>query len=369
MSDLFDEIPEEIIDKEEQNAEKAKRIEIEKKELLNRVVSGNIEDIKDRVAFILNTSNDARNSDIDLAWAFWKSFESDILSGNTVSKEQLKNLTKQSSLSRIRAKIQNEYKLFQADDIVKQYRGVLEKEKKKEAVEDKPKGIGIYSVFIDETGKNQDFLSVGSLWALEGNIKSVLATLELKKWKTERNIDFEFHFSELSKHRILDYKDFFIKFLSLFPTVGFKIIVVNNKGFKTTESAIVDLTYHLLNKGIDHENESGRATLPRILQVWIDEEETGSDKIKLENIKERITSQNKTGLHLGDFQAVSSKDNFSIQAVDLFTGSINRKLHNSNGTNFKDEFADFILNSLGFDINEIDKENGIIDNSKVFDLK
>ena len=54
----------------------------------------------------------------------------------------------QPSLSRIRAKIQNEYKLFQADDTVKRFRGMLEDDKRVEAIEDKPTGIGQYSVIL-----------------------------------------------------------------------------------------------------------------------------------------------------------------------------------------------------------------------------
>jgi hypothetical protein len=63
---------EEAIELDEKAIAKLKRIETEKKELLNRVMSGNIENLKDKVAAILNMSVDARNSDIDLAWAYWQ---------------------------------------------------------------------------------------------------------------------------------------------------------------------------------------------------------------------------------------------------------------------------------------------------------
>jgi hypothetical protein len=155
----------------------------------------------------------------------------------------------------------------------------------------------------------------------------------------------------------------------LHPEVGFKVIVINNKGLANKNSAIVDLTYHLLIKGIHHENETGRAVLPRVLQVWLDEEETGSDQLKIENIKERIEGQKVNGLYFGDFQAVSSKDNFFIQIVDLFTGSINRKLNTPNGEGPKDEFANFVLAAINFDVNSIDRNNAEIDNSTVFNLR
>lgn len=353
----------------EQDQAKLQKIEASKKELLSRVVSGNIYNIRDRVAFILNNFVDARNSDIDLAWEYWQNFESDKFNGHITSREQLRSLTKINSLTRVRAKIQNEYKLYEADVTVKRFRGVLEEDKKAIAVEDKPSGVGVYSVYIDETGKTQDFLSVGSVWILEGGSSNVLASLDLHKWKKDNNIDYEFHFAQINKTRHYQFKEFFNKFLSLHPAIGFKIIVINNKGLQNKNAAITDLTYHLLIKGVIHEHETRRAPLPRVLQVWLDEEEKGSDSLKIENIKERINSQKIEGLHLGDLQAISSKDNFYIQIIDLFTGAINRKLNSPSGSNVKDEFADFVLNTLKFDISLIDKENKQSDNSTVFNLK
>lgn len=74
------------------------------------------------------------------------------------------------------------------------------------------------------------------------------------------------------------------------------------------------------------------------------------------------------GLYLGEFVSASSKESFYLQIVDLFTAAINRKLHNPIDTNVKDEFANFILNTLGFDITKINKQNTNIDNSTLFNL-
>jgi hypothetical protein len=352
---------------EELDQAKLERIEKEKKELLNRAVSGNIHSLRDRVAYILNNSLDARNSDIDLAWSFWTAFERDKFVGDSITKDEMKALTRINSLSRERAKIQNEYKLFEADYAVKKFRGVLQEDKKNQAVADKPSGIGVYSVYIDETGKTQEYLSVGSLWVLEGG--GGMSYLNLSDWKKKNDIKYEFHFSEVNKRSLPYFKEFFTRFLSLHPAVSFKLIVVNNKGFADKNAAITDLTYHLLSKGVEHENATGRAPLPRVLQVWIDEEEAGSDKLKIENIKERINGQKIDGLYTGDFYAVSSEGNFYIQIIDLFTGAINRKLHNPDSTNVKDELADFILGTLDFDVSDVDKDNSQVDHSTVFNLK
>lgn len=191
--------------------------------------------------------------------------------------------------------------------------------------------------------------------------------MEITAWKKQREINYEFHFTKLTKHTLPDYKKFFEMFLSLFPEVSFKLIVINKKGIADQGKAIVDLTYHLLAKGIFHENETGRAPLPRRLQVSLDEEEKGSDSLKLENIKERLTSQKIQGLHLGLFEAIPSSGNYFIQIVDLFTGAVNRKLH-FNENLPKDELADHILNLVGLYISTIDKDNSIADRSHVFNL-
>lgn len=348
--------------------DKAEKIEQEKQELLRKVLSGNLETKHDQVGFILNNNSAARNSDIELAWLYWLTFENDLFNGDYVTKNDLKKLTKIASLTRSRARIQNEYKLFQANDKVKRYRGVLAAEMKEEAIDEKPEGLPMYSIYIDETGKTQDFLSVGSLWVIDG-LATFLGNREIKAWVDEKNIDFEFHFTKVNRNRLDLYKEFFLKFLILNPTVGFKIIVIDNSGIRDISGAITDLTFHLINKGIKHENETGRAPLPRLLQTWLDEEERGSDQLKIENLKERLSSQQIDGLYLGDFFAVDSKDNFNIQAVDLFTAAVNRKIHNPNSQgNIKDELANYILELLNFDVNSIDLNNSETDKSAVFNL-
>jgi hypothetical protein len=355
-------------EKLETEEEKIERIEKEKNELLNKVLSGNLNTKHDKVGYILNNNTSARNSDIELAWSYWKTFESDLFNGFHITKGELKKLTKINSLTRSRAKIQNEYKLFQADETVRKHRGVLANSMKEEAIETKPDGLPMYSVYIDETGKTQNYLSVGSLWMVDG-YKAHQSYNKIKEWKENNDINYEFHFSELSKHKLETYKMFFLTFLRENPTVGFKAIILNKKGISNINSAITDLTFHVIHKGIAHENKTGRAPLPRLLQVWIDEEEKGSDQLKIENLKERLSSQSISGLYLGDFHAVDSKENFGIQIVDIFTAAINRKIHypESKGKP-KDELADYIFDLLKFDIGSINLENNVTDNSTVFNL-
>lgn len=155
---------------------------------------------------------------------------------------------------------------FQADDKVKRYRGVLATEMKEEAIDETRRHPNVFHIYIDETGKTQDFLSVGSLWVIDG-LATFLGNREIKAWVDEKNIDFEFHFTKVNRNRLDLYKEFFLKFLILNPTVGFKIIVIDNSGIRDISGAITDLTFHLIYKGIIHENETGRAPLPRLLQT------------------------------------------------------------------------------------------------------
>lgn len=350
----------------EKEAKDLEKYEKERQRILNSAVSGKIILLRDKVAFILNNYAPARNSDIRLAWMYWRTFESHLFNGHSIVEEEMLTLSKMSSLSRVRATIQNDYKLFQADDKVKKYRGVLEEEKKQEAIEDKP-SYPLYTVYIDETGKQQKYLSVGSLWITDTK-NSVFSFYKLKEWKKQRNIDYEFHFAELKNHKLESYKAFFLQFLSLFPSSGFKVIIVDKSGLKIN-SAITDLTFHLINDGIKHENESGRAPLPRMLQVVIDNEEKGSDQIKLKNLTERLESQKIEGLVIHSFEVVDSIKSFYLQVVDLFIASINRKLNFAHSSGkAKDELADYILGLLDFDISKVNTGNTDVDKSKVFNL-
>lgn len=356
--------PEPIQD--EKTLTKSERIKKEGKELYDNAISGRITNIRERVAFLLNNFPEARNSDIDLTWLYWGTFEQRLFNGYSVTREDLRLLTKMNSLIRIRAKIQNEYKLFQASDDVKKFRGVLGDEKKQEVVEDKPLPP-FYTIYMDESGKTGDYLSVGSLWITDTR-ESVFSFFKLKDWVAKNSITSEFHFVKVRDHNLESYKAFFLEFLVLYPSVGFKVIIVDKIGIKNENSAITDLTFHLINQGVQHENVSGRAPLPRVLQVFIDEEQPGIDQIKIENIKERIQSQKIDGLGIHSFKALVSKDEIYLQVVDLFVSSVNRRMNPSEARNAKDELADYILNLLKFDISKVDKANNQVDKSMAIDL-
>ncbi|WP_018619119.1 DUF3800 domain-containing protein [Spirosoma luteum] len=337
-------------------------------EVLSRVMTGNLISTRDRVAYVLNQYPQARNSDIELAWTYWELFERSKFNGKLISKEDLYKLTRLPSLSRHRAKIQNEYNLFLADAEVRRHRKGMSEEFRLNAVEDQPYPSA-YSVYIDESGKTQEYLSVGSLWLLEGGLKIYHCVEALTQWKKDKGLTSEFHFVKMTPKTVNNYKEFFLKFLDIYTSYSFKFIVLKNSGHQDKEKAITDLTCHLIINGVEHENQSGRAPLPRSLYTLFDENESGSDILKAANIRERVKAQKLDGLYVGSFTPVDSKEDLLIQIVDLFTGAINRKLNPSDSRNQKDDFSDFVFDCLGFNFDTVSKDNSDIDYAAMFDFE
>lgn len=344
--------------------ERAAKIEEEKNNLLKMIHAGEPTDTKDRVGYILSKNLNARNSDIELAWDYWKTFHKDVFDGYSLTLSKFLSLPKISSLCRSRAKIQNEYNLYLAEDEVRQQRGTLEDKYKKTAISDRAPDIKSLIVYIDETGKTQDYLSLGSIWL--PTFSSYSKSLEIRDWKKYSGIDYEFHFKDLKPHKIEHYKNFITKFLSLHPQMSFKSIIIKNQGLRDKEDAIKDLTYHLIKKGVNHENDSKRAPLPRRLIVTVDEENEAKDILKLAEIKDKLEAHNIQGLILDRFEAKSSSGDEYLQMVDLFTGAINRLVNPQRDKNHKDELAEFIVNLMQIDINEYLNNENEADDLKMF---
>ncbi|MDQ0200308.1 hypothetical protein [Neobacillus ginsengisoli] len=92
-----------------------------------------------RVANILNRYPETRKSDITLQIKYWQVYSG--LKSNFVDLTKLYSLERLTSLARARAKIQNEYKLFQADIETRRRRRTLEEEEKEAQMLDKPSGL------------------------------------------------------------------------------------------------------------------------------------------------------------------------------------------------------------------------------------
>lgn len=355
-------------DKKPSNKKSEEIIERERQEILESVSSYKIDTVKEKVAWVLNHFPETRDSDIALQLKYWEVFESHIYSGELIEPKDLYRLTKLTIIARTRATIQNDYNLFLASPEVREKRGTLSEEEKEKILLDKP-NYPVFTVYIDDSGKNAQHLIIGSVWFLSDYREIHKAIFDLRE---RSKFTSEFHFKEMKKEDLPIYKDVIDVFWKHSSTAGFKLITIPRSEVKKTREAFADMYYHLLIKGIEHEQATNRAPLPRTLQVWIDAEESGLDQLLVANLDDRLRQVAKTRfddkLIIDRVSTVDSKHNMLMQVADLFTGSINR-IMNLPGTtrNHKDEFAKYFLNQFGFDLDlpENDKVGDIAVHIKV----
>ena len=236
---MADEQDDEMVQKDD----KSERLEKEKEDLLAHVASSSLSSMHHKVAWLMNHHPDTRNSDIALQIRYWKTFESEIVYGDYVRLDDLYRLPRLVSLTRTRARIQNQYKLFQADPDVREHRGTLEEEEREKAVEtpDYP----VYAVFLDESGKESANLIVGSLWFLSAGEESLKLQRASSELIEKNKFSHEFHFSKLNKEDVPIYKELIDIFVSQGGTISFKFISVEKAGIKNAKVALDDLFYLL----------------------------------------------------------------------------------------------------------------------------
>ncbi|MEW9672402.1 DUF3800 domain-containing protein [Ammoniphilus sp. 3BR4] len=343
------------LEKEEIDEEKKRKREKERDMLISKLASNDYSHLVTRVAHVLNRYPHTRNSDIALQLKYWEIFDSELyIKGQSISPEDLFKLERLTSITRARAKVQNEYGLFLSDEKVRRFRKDKEEVEKEIQVSNKP-DIPSITIYCDESGKNGTYAIVGSLWILERG-REQLIRQHILEWRKERDIKQEFHFTDMKRNQLDLYVDFFNQLLSLGDMVGFKAIafkIANNQ--RKTDELISDLHYQLVHQGIEHELQSGRVNLPRFINFFKDKEE-GNDALTLTKIEQHLELQFKVNyednLRLDLFGSIESYTSPFIQFADLFTGSINRVLNESHN-NHKDVFAKYVIEALGLDINNI----------------
>jgi len=318
---------------EDKDRTKAEKIEEERQDLLERVSSYNVRAIKHKVAWVLNHFPDTRDSDITLQLRYWTTFQSQIYTGGMIDPGDLYRLTRLTSLKRARAKIQNEYRLFQASSDVRRRRGPVS---------------SIYAVYMDDSGKHGDYLIVGSVWFL-AEFPYVFRALR----KLGQDFGREFHFAHATRQHVPWYMRLVDTLSSQADALSFKYISVPRRGLKG-DDPFTDLYYHLLVEGIVQEDETGRAPLPRRLQSWIDTEESLIDRLRLANLEDRLAqacSARFAGkLVIDRLNTVNSKTSVPSQVSDLIAASVNRILSSSGrNKNHKDQIAEYACEKLGLE--------------------
>lgn len=340
----------------------ASRLTQERGAVLSSVAASNPDTVLEKVAWILNNYPDARNSDITLQLRYWETFCADIYTGR-ITAEDLYQLPKLTSLSRARARVQNTLKLFLAESEVRKRRGTLSDEEHEKAVQAKQSSAPTYSVYIDESGKTQKHLIVGSLWILQGP-ETIRIASKLFDWRINSGFKGELHFSDVTHNTLPYFKQAIETLVTNASAVSLKYVSILRAGTGAVSDVLPKLIYHLLARGVAHEDQTGRAPLPRTINVWKDAEERGYDQLVLADVKDRLknaaTSQFGGNLNVGELDATASDNNDLVQIADLFAASINRLLNTPStaptAPNAKDELAQHVLDVTGLSLSAESEE-------------
>lgn len=322
------------------------KLALEKEKILLRVADARLDTLTTQVAWLLNHYPETRSSDITLQIQYWKTFEADKFVGSYISVDDLYKLKQLTSIARSRATIQNTHKLFLASEEVRKRRGTLEEEEKEKQIKASASHPA-YTVYADESGKGATYLIVGSLWLLNG-IESRNISIDLENWRTSTSFKDEIHFAKISNTNVHRYYEILDILYHRSAAVSFKAIKLLRSGLSNQQSALDDMFYHLIIRGVKHENTSDRAPLPRNFQLWKDAEEESKDKLFIANLSDKLkkasTSFFSDNLFISDMFAVDSRKSELIQLADLFTASVNRIVSSpGTGDHVKDEFAKAFL--------------------------
>ncbi|HXT17676.1 MAG TPA: DUF3800 domain-containing protein [Gemmatimonadaceae bacterium] len=351
--------------------ERAAKLAEERERLLAALASGSDKTFQEKIAWLLNTQPETRDSDISLQIAYWKEYEADLYEQFRDDPEQTyRRLTRHASVARARAKIQNQFRLFLATDVVRKRRGQMSEEERERHANDEAPAPTIV-VYADESGKTDTDLLIGSVWFVNPEDTWKLARY-ITGWKVAKGLDLEFHYSTLSRDNLPVYRALVDLVFDQIPLISFKSIRVPRQGIRAKDEAFEWMLTQLLIRGVEHEDANRRATLPRRIAVYKDQEAQGQgrDKLIVSKVKEALieASANRFNnqLRVEHCEALDSKDQPLLQLADLFTGSLNRVLvRGATSDHHKDQFADYLLERIqragGISIHEDDAAEGIGD--------
>lgn len=204
---------------------KRARLEKEKSELLASLAGGDYSTIKTKVAAILNLYPHTRNSDIALSLKYWETFQPQIYKESGILPKDLFKLERLHYIVRVRAKIQNEYGLFQADEKIRKHRKNREEDMFEAVIQDEaPRRM--VSIFADETGKNQDYVIVAAIWVLTGH-SVFTVSMAIQEWQqTSSWAKREVHFTKFGKGDLATLNEYLKVIQENREFLNFKVIAV-----------------------------------------------------------------------------------------------------------------------------------------------
>lgn len=334
---------------------KIARVRKERSEILSSVVSHDYSTVRNRVAAILNVYPTARDSDVTLALRYWETFQGELFSQDGIVPRNLFKLERMTTITRVRAKLQNEYGLFQADPSVRNKRKQKEEEVKEDVLEDaEPRRV--VSIFSDETGKNGTYVIVGSVWALSGRAVFEV-TREIESWKKDTPFATrEVHFTRFRRDDLRFVRSYLDLILGHRGYLSFKAIAVPRQDTRRPiEEVVHRLHEHMIIEGARHELDSNRFDLPRSLEVTIDDENS-LDVFSLRDMKrnagEALRQPYDGRLVVSSVEKTNSRISAFVQLADVVAGAMNRKLNHEGERNFKDDFSEMIIEALGLELDE-----------------
>ncbi|GAC19269.1 DUF3800 domain-containing protein [Paraglaciecola arctica] len=346
----------ELNDSEAKELKKQTKIEKEKKSLIERLEAGNFKQLQTKVAYILNIYPESRNSDITLAWKYWETYQSTIFNGEFIDKKDLFKLERQTNIVRARAKIQNEYRLFMANDEIRRFRIKAELKMVDSVRSDVAPAIKQVHVFSDESGKNQDYFVIGSVWVLKA-VDLFIFSQKIDEWKSRNGLTGrEIHFKKISNGDVERIKKFIDLIKANSSYLGFKYITVKNSELRRSQSEKLRKLHEILiSKGVQHEVQSNRISENSIIKVALDDE-SSLDAIALEElsvcIKNNLEESNSKNVRLANIITTSSHLSNFVQIADLIASAIGRTLNEPDTHGAKKEVAEYLLRELSLTISD-----------------
>lgn len=340
-------------------AKKLDKLIKERRELIQSLAAADFSSQRTRVAYILNLFPAARNSDVALSLKYWEVFQPELYNPDGIKPEVFFELERVQFLVRARAKIQNEYELFQADVKVRSRRRGMEEKMRESVIEDAAPRQTL-QVFSDETGKTETHVIIGSVWVLSG--RAVFTTTNaIKTWQATSNFaNREMHFARFGKGDIDSVAQYLDVIINNREFLSFKLIATKRAHLKRSiEDTIQRLHEIMLLRGLEHELTSRRVGTPRHISVTLDEEQS-LDQIALEHMRRQIAADlerdHGQAVTIESITTASSKHSPLVQLADVIAGSVNRRLNFQGARNHKDDIADLVIDRLGIEIEDFHDE-------------
>ncbi len=333
-----------------------------------------------KVGYILWQYPETRNSDITLALRYYSVFHPDMVIGETISFQNFYKLPKMYDIQRDRAKIQNDYKLFKANDSVKRGRKDRSDEYKNCYLKEKAEEIcktAEYSLFFDESGKEGPYFILAGIAidSYDSNLKMYQQKISLMKEKLCQKYkvkDEELKFGNIKTSNYRFYIDFIDEIFKLEQIPTFYSISIENKGLKQhskkikSEKLLEFLLLEVLSDVIQKATKDSLLNSLVDLNIFLDIDGKSPDlleaKDKENSLQNTLNERYKYFVNINKLQWIDSKDNILIQLSDLYVSSLNNifseKPDETPTAKAKKDFAWHFLNKVGIkNIADSDEKN------------